>query len=97
MAGDRIYGGAFAVRCRPVADPRRFISLRYTDSQGRDVEIGLVRNLDEWPADARRLIEESLSRRYFLHTIKAIHDIRLVSNYLSSDPAACSMGAVPVN
>ncbi len=85
VISDRIYGGAFAVRCRPVGDPGRFISLRYTDLHGRDVEIGLVRDVDEWPREAQELIEKSLSRRYFLHTIQAIHDIRLVNNYLSFD------------
>ena len=71
VVDDRIYGGAFAVRCRPVHQPRRFISLRYTDGAGHEREIGLVRDLDEWPAEAQRLIEQSLSRRYFVHTIQA--------------------------
>jgi ATP-binding cassette subfamily B protein len=85
VVNDRIYGGAFAIRCRPVHDPRQFISLRYADGQGQEREIGLVRDLDEWPAEAQQLIEASLARRYFVHTIHAIHDIRLVNNYLNFD------------
>jgi hypothetical protein len=85
VTGDRIYGGAFAVRCRPVHQPRRFISLRYTDGAGHEREIGLIRDLDEWPEGGRQLIEASLSRRYFVHTIQAIHDVRLVNNYLNFD------------
>jgi len=82
---ERIYGGIYAVRCMPVRHPRQFISLRFVDHDKREVEIGIVRTLDEWPAEAQQIIEESLLKRYFVHTIKAINGIRQFGNYLHFD------------
>jgi ATP-binding cassette subfamily B protein len=79
------FGGSFAVRCRPVHFPRRFIALRLVGADRRDREVGIIPDLDEWPADAQRLVEDSLRRRYFVHTIQAIHNVRLASNYLTFD------------
>ncbi len=85
VRGERIYGGVFAVRCLPVHFPSEFISLRYTDADGREVEVGLIRRLADWPEEAQRLIRESLLRRYFVHGIEAINDIALFNNFLSFD------------
>jgi ATP-binding cassette subfamily B protein len=79
---DRIYGGIFALRAFPATWPERYISLRHTDAGGQDHEVGLVRDLADWPADVRRLLEESLGRRYLLHVIRAIHGIELKSGML---------------
>lgn len=85
VADERLYVGVYALSCLPVHYPREFISLRYVNTAGRDVEIGLVRNVDEWPRDQRELILDSLRRRYFVHTVKAIHHIEMVNNYLNFD------------
>src|SRR5690606_20882313 len=60
--GERSYGGVRAVRCLPVHFPREYISLRYTNAEGHEVEIGLMRRLDDWPAEAQQLVSESLQR-----------------------------------
>ncbi len=85
LAGGPAWRGVFAVRCRPVHHPRRYISMRYVDPERREREVGLIRDLDEWPPETQRLVEESLRLRYFVHTIQAIHDVRLANNYLSFD------------
>jgi hypothetical protein len=82
MAQERIYGGIYAVRCMPVRNPRKYISLRFIDHDKREVEIGLIRALDEWPREVQALIEESLHKRYFVHTISSIKGIKQLGNYL---------------
>jgi ATP-binding cassette subfamily B protein len=72
-----VYGGVFAVRSLPATCPGRFISLRYADEEGQDYEVGLVRDLAEWPLAARALLEGALLRRYFVRVIRSVEDIAL--------------------
>jgi len=83
VAGDKDYIGAFALRCFPVHFPNEYISLRFGLPNREEIEIGMVRNLDDWPPESRDLLLDSLSRRYFIHTIKEIHEIELMNNYLT--------------
>jgi ABC-type transport system involved in Fe-S cluster assembly fused permease/ATPase subunit len=80
---EMIYGGVYAIRCMPVHFPSEYISLRYLDHEKREIEVGLLRNLKEWPEEARRLVNESLVKRYFVHTIQSITMIRSYSGYLN--------------
>jgi len=80
---EAIYGGVFAVRCMPVRYPRHFISLRYHDQKKHEVEVGLIRDIDQWDERTRKLVDESLLKRYFVHAITAIHSIALFNGYLS--------------
>jgi len=82
VANERIYGGVFALRCMPVQHPERYISLRQLDGSGHEREVGIIRDLAEWSEEARRLVRESLSKRYFVHTIKGIEAIKPVGNFL---------------
>ena len=82
---ERIYGGVYAVRCFPVRFPREYISLRFIDHDKREVEIGLLRALDTWPAEVQRLIEQSLLKRYFVHVIRRINSIESFGGYLNFD------------
>jgi ATP-binding cassette subfamily B protein len=75
--GEEIHAGLFAVRCLPASDPNRFISLRYADADGQEQEIGMVRNLAEWPAEAQDLLGQALARRYFIRSITGIEAIEL--------------------
>jgi hypothetical protein len=74
----RCAGGCYedvkAVRTHPISDPHRHIALRAPapDAQGQEVEIGVLRDLRTLPAQARRLVEEALARRYLVHTITRI-------------------------
>ncbi len=56
---EMIYGGVFAARCMPVQHLERYISLRYFDAEKRETEVGLIRDLAEWPEDARQLVREA--------------------------------------
>jgi hypothetical protein len=39
--------------------------------------------MEDWPAEAQALIEASLRRRYFVHTVQGIGAIRVFSGHLS--------------
>jgi ATP-binding cassette subfamily B protein len=75
--GEEVYDGIFAVRVLPALYPSRFISLRYADAEGQEHEVGLVRDLADWPHAERVLLEQALLRRYFIRVIGAIKDIQL--------------------
>jgi ATP-binding cassette subfamily B protein len=73
--GEALYDGLFAVRALPATCPDQFISLRYADEDGQEHEVGLIRDLAEWPAQDRTLVEQALARRYFVRVITAIDSI----------------------
>jgi ATP-binding cassette subfamily B protein len=73
--GAALYDGLFAVRALPTAFPDQFISLRYADEDGQEHEVGLIRDLADWPAKDRALLEQALARRYFVRVITAIDRI----------------------
>ena len=83
VTNEATYAGVFAVRCVPVQHPKRYISLQYTNSQDRQQEIGLVRDVDEWPPATQDLIRQALLRRYFVHDIKRIESITRCQNFLT--------------
>jgi len=70
------YGGIWALRCMPVHYPNQYISLRHLDHKKRELEVGLIRSLEEWPEDVQRLVNEALAKRYFVHTIESIDEIK---------------------
>jgi hypothetical protein len=73
--GNALYDGLFAVRALPATCPDQFISLRYADDDGQEHEVGLLRDLADWPAEDRALLEQALARRYFVRVITAIDSI----------------------
>ncbi len=76
VLNERIYGGVYAAYAFPVAHPKGYISLIHSAGEDKlQVEIGLIKNLDEFPAEQAELIRSALHRRYFVHTIKGIRHI----------------------
>jgi len=75
--------GVFAVRAFPATRPDEFISLRVWNADGKERELGILRRLDEWPAESQSLVRRALLRRYLLHRIESIDDIRLEYGYLN--------------
>jgi hypothetical protein len=73
----------FALRCMPVRYRDEYISLRYIDTENREQELGLIRNVNELPAEAQELVRASLLRRYLVHVIKRVHAIKQFSGFLS--------------
>ncbi len=85
VINERIYHGVFALRCLPVRCRDQYISLRFVDTENREQEIGMIRDLADWPESAQKLIQDSLLRRYFVHTIRRIRSIKQFSGFLSFD------------
>ena len=83
IKNERIYNGVFALRCLPVRFPNQYISLRYTNAENREQEVGLIKDLTGWPIEAQTLIQASLQRRYLVHNITEVLDIEQFGNYLS--------------
>lgn len=84
---DRIYGGVYAVYLFPVRQEGKFISLRHTvpGEKNEDIEIGILRDLSEWPEDARKLVQEALHRHYFIHRILKINHIGFKFGFVEMD------------
>lgn len=74
VMNEAIYGGVYAACAFPVAYPSQYISLIHSTGK-KDVEIGIIRDLEEFPPEAVRLVREALRRRYFVHTITRINSV----------------------
>jgi hypothetical protein len=73
--GEALHDGLFAVRALPASYSDQFISLRYADDDGQEYEVGLIRDLADWPVEDCNLVEQALARRYFVRVITAIDSI----------------------
>jgi ATP-binding cassette, subfamily B, bacterial len=81
--GHEVQNGLFALRALPATFPDQFISIRSTDAAGQDHEVGMVRDMKEWPAPIRYLLERALGRRYFIRHITAVKRIELAQGLLT--------------
>ena len=72
-----------AVCCFPATRPDEFISLRATDRQGDDRELGVLRRLADWPSDVQELVRAARSRSYFLRRITGIEHVGLDGSHLN--------------
>jgi hypothetical protein len=77
------YRGVFAVNLFPATNPDDYISLRVWNRDGGEEEIGILRRLNEWPAEVQQLVRAALDRRYYLQTITGIDELRLELGHLS--------------
>lgn len=80
VTGERAYGGVFAVYAFPVAFSDKYISLLYTnqksgDREAKEMEIGIIEDLSDFPEEQSRLIRQALARRHFVHTVTKISNI----------------------
>jgi len=76
VRGGQLYRGVFAVRLFPVRQPDRFISLRYTDADDKDVEIGVIEDLAVFPEEQRALVARDLRAHYHEKIIHRVFDVR---------------------
>ena len=83
VAEERIYGGVYAAYAFPVAYPEGYISLIHTGGEAGEVEIGIIRDLGDFPAAGAELIRQALRRRYFVHTITQIRQIGWKYGYIA--------------
>lgn len=72
---ERIYGGVYAVQAFPAAHPEGYVSLIHSGGEGAETEIGIIRDLNEFPDQDAELIRQALARRYFIHTITRINSV----------------------
>jgi len=76
VKGDTLYRGVFAVMMFPVSYPDQFVSLRFTDREDRVREIGIIRDLREFPEAAQKLVRASLNKQYHEQVILRVLDVR---------------------
>ncbi|MDZ7271336.1 MAG: DUF1854 domain-containing protein [candidate division KSB1 bacterium] len=70
------YANVHCLLAFPISFPQSYISVWYTDEQGREHEIGVIERLEDFPEEVQRLIRESLGRQYYEHRIRRIYDVR---------------------
>jgi ATP-binding cassette, subfamily B, bacterial len=81
VKGEGIYGGIFTAYDFPVAYPSNYISIVQTD-EDQDTEVGVIRDLAEFPESDAALVRQALNRRYFIHTITRLKSIEMQYNML---------------
>ena len=82
IKGEGIWGGLYTAYAFPVVFPNGYISIVQTAGD-QDTELGVIRNLDEFPEADAALIREALRRRYFIHTVTRLKSIVMRYNMLS--------------
>ncbi len=85
VVNDRIYGGVYAAYAFPVAYPDGYVSLIHAGGEDREIEIGIIRDLSEFPIAEAELVREALRRRYFIHVITSIRRIGWKYGYIAMD------------
>ena len=81
MKGEGIYGGIYTAYAFPVAYPNGYISIVQTAGD-QDTEVGVIRDLSEFPESDAALVREALNRRYFIHTVSRLRSIEMKYNML---------------
>jgi hypothetical protein len=74
IINEGIYGGVYAAYDFPVGHPDKYISLIQAMGE-KDREVGIIKDLNEFPESDAQLVRQALNRRYFVHTITAIKEI----------------------
>jgi ABC-type multidrug transport system ATPase subunit len=85
QGGERLAAGVFVVATFPATRPEAYLSVRGWDDDGEERELGIIRQLADWPADDRAIVGEAVARRTLVRSIRRIHDIRLARGYLDFD------------
>jgi ATP-binding cassette subfamily B protein len=66
------FPGIYTVRAFPATHSEKYLSLRYADAAGKDHEVGMIRQLTDWPEEYQELIRRALNRRYLLRTVNSL-------------------------
>lgn len=72
LGDNEVYPRVNLHRAFPFSDERHFISVRDLDSK----EIGIIKDMDDFPAEIIALFEEQINRRYFAPVILRINTIK---------------------
>jgi len=76
VKGAALYRGVFAVMMFPITYPDQFISLRFTDTEGKVREIGIIRDLRAFPQQAQQLVRASLKKQYHERFVTRVHGVK---------------------
>lgn len=82
--GQRLGSGLFVVCTFPARHPTQYLSVRGWEGT-EEIELGMIRDLDQWPAESAKPIREVLERRYLMPEITTIHNINLRYGFLDFD------------
>jgi len=82
LKNGKSYKGVFAIACFPIKLPNKFISLFYQTSIGEVEEIGIIKDIFDFPEEERILIYKMLNKNYFSYVIKKIVDIQWKFGFL---------------
>ena len=83
--GARGAAGIFIVRTFPATQPDAYLSVRGWNESGEETELGLIRDLGEWPEASRAIVGTALKRRSLVRRIERVHDVKLGHGYLDFD------------
>ena len=85
VKNEAIYGGVYAAYAFPVIHTSNYISLLQRKSEGDDLEVGIIRDLSDFPSDQTELVRHALAQRYFIHSITEIHEVGLKFGFIAFD------------
>lgn len=89
---DTLYRGVYAVLMFPIRHIDRYISLRYTDMEDKDKEIGIIEELGLFPAEAQQLVRNTLVKHYHEQTLTRIYSIKNEYGLLFFDVESQQLG-----
>ncbi len=70
------YANVYCLMTFPISYPYQYISVCYSDEEGKEQEIGVIESLDQFPLDVQQLVKNSLGQHYFEQIIYRIYDTR---------------------
>lgn len=71
------YANVHCLLTFPIQYPHNFISVCHTDDDGKEEEIGVIIQVEDFPPEIQEIIRKSLTQHYFEQRISRIYDIRL--------------------
>jgi len=76
--GEEFFERVIVLRSFPVTAPNEFLSVREPDTRkkGRGAEIGMIRHLNEFDEETKKLINAELDLRYFTPVIQKILSVK---------------------
>ncbi len=76
VSGDpQLYRGVWAVLMFPILCPDAYFSLRYTDADDKEQEIGVVMDLSVFAPEVQILIRRTVVKQYYQQTVRRIYKI----------------------
>ncbi|MFM8579559.1 MAG: DUF1854 domain-containing protein [Planctomycetaceae bacterium] len=78
----RLAACVFIVPCLPASRPEEYLSVRTWDAAGDEIEVGLIRSLDDWPSDDARVVRTAIGRRSLVRNVRRVREALLNRGYL---------------